>query len=273
MLMALSGRFEEAASLLGEAIEVAVTEGDVERAYQLQAQLSTLAAMVPSVPQVTIADHGGKIDPDSPTGRLVAAMEARAAVVNGTASEVIDAAKRALGNGAIIFAEEPELAAASIAVMALVGADEVKAARQAAERALAIARKRGATPEMVRARFLIGFTAWGSGDLVAAEADMRQAMNLARLAGIIPLALMCAGTLVEVLIERDELTAAEAELQAVGVADGPVASAFRAERVRARRRRFRRTCGPGRGDGLRSRSGRDGEPLCRTCTGRPWEAR
>jgi len=82
--------------------------------------LSTLASMVPSVPEVTVIDHDGRIDPDSPTGRRVAAMETRAAVVDGTAPEVIDAAKRALGNDCSIFAEEPELAAASIAVMALV---------------------------------------------------------------------------------------------------------------------------------------------------------
>lgn len=222
MLMALGGRFEEAAALLREAIEVAVAGDDVERAYQLQAQLSTLASMVPSVPEVTVDDHDGRIDPDSPTGRLVAAMETRAAVVDGTAHEVIDAAKRTLGNGCSIFAEEPELAAASIAVMALVAVDEVETARRAAERALVIARKRGATPEIVRARLLIGFCAWGSGDLVAAEADLRQGIDLARLAGIAPLVLMGVGPLLEVLIERDELSAAEAELQALGMADGPV---------------------------------------------------
>ncbi|HEY6145751.1 MAG TPA: AAA family ATPase [Solirubrobacterales bacterium] len=222
MLMALGGRFEEAAALLREAIEVAVAEDDVERAYQLQAQLSTLASMVPSIPEVTVADHAGRIDPDSPTGRLVAAMETRSAAVNGTSSEVVDAAKRALGNDCSIFAEEPELAAASIAVMTLVAVDEVETAHRAAKRALSIARKRGATPELVRARLLLGFCAWGSGDLVSAEADLRQGIDLARLAGIVPLVLMGVGWLLEVLIERDELAAAEIELQGLGMADGSV---------------------------------------------------
>jgi DNA-binding CsgD family transcriptional regulator/tetratricopeptide (TPR) repeat protein len=222
MLMALGGRFEEAAALLREAIEVAVAEDDVERAYQLQAQLSTLASMVPSVPEVTVVDHAGRIDPDSPIGRLVAAMETRSAAVHGTSSEVVDAAKRALGNDCIIFAEEPELAAASIAVMSLVAVDEVETAHRAAKRALSIARKRGATPELVRARLLLGFCAWGAGDLVTAEADLRQGIDLARLAGIVPLVLMGVGSLLEVLIERDELSAAETELQGLGMADGPV---------------------------------------------------
>jgi DNA-binding NarL/FixJ family response regulator len=222
MLMALSGRFEEAASMLVEAVEVAAAESDVERAYQLQAQLSTLAAMVPTVPEVDVGDLGAEIDPDSPTGRLAAAMEVRAAAVSGSARQLADAAKRALGNEGSIFAEEPELAAAAIAVMSLVAADEMEAARHGAERALAIANERGATPELVRARFLKGFVAWGYGDLVTAEADMRQGIDLARMAGIVPLVFMYTGALVEVLIERDELEAAEAELQAIGMAEGPI---------------------------------------------------
>jgi DNA-binding NarL/FixJ family response regulator len=221
MLMALAGRFEEAASMLVEAVEVAAGERDVERAYQLQAQLSTLAAMVPTVPEVDIDDLSGEIDPDSPTGRLAAAMEVRAAAVNGSARQLADAAKRALGNDGSIFAEEPELAAAAIAVMTLVTADEMEAAQHGAERSMAIARERGATTELVRGLFLKGFVAWGHGDLPAAEADLRQAIDLARLAGIIPLVLMYTGALLEVLIERDELEAAEKELEALGMAEGP----------------------------------------------------
>jgi DNA-binding CsgD family transcriptional regulator len=222
MLMTLTGRFEDAASMLREAVDVALADEDLERVYQLQAQLSTLAALVPTIPEVIVSDRSGQVDPDSPTGRLAAAMEVRAAVAGGTAAEVADAAKRALANDGSIFAEEPELAAAVISVMALVAVDEVDAAGRGAERALAIAKGRGATPELVRGRFLNGFVAWGRGDLVTAEADMRQAIDLARLAGILPLVLMYTGPLMEVLIERDELDAAEAQIQAVGMAEGQI---------------------------------------------------
>lgn len=220
MLMVLGGRFEEAASMLQEAVEIALAGDDLERAYQLQAQLSTLAAVLPSVPEVTVVDHRGRIDPDSPTGRLAAAMEVQAAAAHGTAAEVAAAGRRALGNEGSIFAEQPELAAASIAVMALVAVDEMEVAQRGAERALAVARERGATPELAQAHFLNGFVAWGYGDLVTAQADMRQAIDLARLAGIPPLVLMYTGPLMEVLIERDELDAAEAELEAVGMVEG-----------------------------------------------------
>jgi tetratricopeptide (TPR) repeat protein len=222
MLMAFNGRFEEAASLLKEAVDAAVDEGDVERAFQLQAQLSTVAAIVPSVPEVSIDVRPDQIDPDSPTGRLAAAMEARSVAVNGSARDVSAAGKRALGNEGSIFAEEPELIAAATTVMVLVGADEIEVARHGAERALAIARERGATGELVRARFLTGFVAWGCGDLVTAEADMRQAVDLAQLAGIMPLVLTYTGPLIEVLIERDELEAAEAGLRTIGMAEGPI---------------------------------------------------
>jgi DNA-binding CsgD family transcriptional regulator/tetratricopeptide (TPR) repeat protein len=226
MLMALGGRFEEAAALLREAIQVAVAEDDLERAYQMQAQLSTLAAIAPSVPEVTIDARPGRIEPGTPTARLAAAMEVRSAVANGTGQEIADAAKRALEDDGVIFAEEPELAAAAIAVMSLVTVDEVDAARYAAERALAIAREHGATPELARAQFLKGFVAWGAGDLVSAEADLHQAIDLARLAGIFPLVLMYTAPLMEVLIERDELEAAEAALQATGMADAPISFDF-----------------------------------------------
>jgi DNA-binding NarL/FixJ family response regulator len=224
MLMSLGGRFEEASTLLREASEVAVADEDFERAYQLQAQLSTLAAIASSVPDVTIDVRPGQIEPGSPTARLAAAMEVRSAVVKGTGREIADAAKRALGNDGSIFAEEPELAASSIAVMSLVSVDEVDTARYAAERALVIARERGATPELARARFLKGFVAWGSGDLIAAEADMRQAVDLVCLAGIFPLVLMYTPPLMEVLIERDELGTADEALQMTGMADALVPS-------------------------------------------------
>ena len=220
--MALAGRFEEALSILREAIEVAVAEDDVDRAFQLESQLSTIALLVPSAPEVDLSRYAGKIDPDSPTGRLAAAMEVRSAAANGTAQEASDAARRALGNDGIIFVEEPELVASTVAVLTLVAADEIEVARQAAGRALKIARERDAVPDLARGWFLNGFVAWGAGDLVAAEADMRQAMDLVRMAGIVPAVLTYTGPLMEILIERDELRAAEAELRSTGMLTGPI---------------------------------------------------
>jgi DNA-binding NarL/FixJ family response regulator len=223
MSMALSGRFAEAATMLRDAVDVVVADGDVERAFQLEAQLNTLAQVVPSVPKVNLDRYANQIDPDSPGGRLVAAMEVRARATSlSSARETAEAAKRALGDNGTIFAEDTDLISGPISVMTLVAADEMDAAEQAAKRALEIARERNAAPDLCRGWFLSGFVAWGYGDLIHAEADIRQSVDLARLAGIPPLVLMYMGSLTEILIERDELDAAETELRAVGAASGPL---------------------------------------------------
>jgi DNA-binding CsgD family transcriptional regulator len=220
--MSLGGHFEEAAAILKEAVELAVAEGEVERAFQLEAQLRTMAMLAPSLPSVDLSRYFDQIDPHSPAGRLAAAMEAGSAVAGGSAEEAAEAAKRALADDAVILVEEPELVAATLALLALVLADELDAARKAIERAHAIAQARDATPELVRSWFCSGFLAWASGDFPSAEADMRQAINLARLAGILPLALIYSSYLIEILIERDEMEEAEALLQATGLASGPI---------------------------------------------------
>jgi DNA-binding CsgD family transcriptional regulator len=222
MLLAMGGRFEDAAAVIGDAVEVALAEDQLESAFQLEAQLKTISLLGPSVPEVDLARYAGKIDPEGAAGRLAAAMEARTMAIHGTAEEAAAAAKRALADDAVIFAEEPELAAAVLCVLILVVCDEIDAARHAASRALAMAREDGAAPSLVRAWFLSAFVAWGLGDLITAEADMRQAIELARLAGIAPLVQLFTPGLIEILIERDELEAAEAELEATGMATGPV---------------------------------------------------
>jgi ATP/maltotriose-dependent transcriptional regulator MalT len=221
LALGFEGRFEEAGTLLKDAVEVAVAAGDVDRAFQLEAQLRTVSALVPSLPMVDLSRYADQIDPDSPGGRLAAAMEAGSMLAGGTAAEAAAAARRALVDGAI-FVEETELVAATLAVTVLVIANDLDAAREAVDRAHAIARERNGTPELVRSWFHRGFVAWGEGDLVAAEADMRQAVELSSLAGMAPTALMYRGHLIEMLIERDELEEAAATMQAAGLAAGPV---------------------------------------------------
>jgi len=220
--LSLGGRFEEAAAILKDGAELAVAEGDVERAFQFEAQLRTMAMLAPSLPKVDLRPYFDQIDPHSSAGRLAAAMEAGSAIAGGSAEEAAEAAKRALADNAAILVEEPELSAATIALVTLAFTDELDAAREAVERALAIAQERDATVELVRSWFCSGFLAWTSGDFVTAEADIRQAINLAQMAGLLLLSLAYSSYLVEILIERDELEEAEALMQAAGVATGPI---------------------------------------------------
>lgn len=221
MAIGMGGRFEEAATVVEEAVEVAEAQGDMERAFQLAAQLRTLALLGPSVRVVDLGRYADQIDPTSAIGRLAAAMEVRSLVVNGSGKEAAMAAKRALADDAAIFAEESEVAAAVTAVLTLVVSDEVEPARHAASRALAIARDSGAAASLMRALFVSGVAAWGSGDLVTAEAELRRGLDLARLTEVVPLAIIFVSALVEILVERDELEMAQAELRTIGMATGP----------------------------------------------------
>jgi DNA-binding CsgD family transcriptional regulator len=239
--LVLSGRLEEAIALLRDVVQVAVALGDVERAFQLEAHMNTLAAMVPSAPSVDLDRYADQIDRESPAGRLAAAMEMRKAMTSfsSSARHLVDTAERTLGNDGSIFAEDPDPFSAPAAVTMLVVTDEVDAARRPAERAFEVARERNGTPEVTRALYLSGFVAWGYGDLIRAEADIRQGLELARMAGIVPLLLMYAPVMAEILIERDELDAAEAELRSVGVATGslppnPISSVQLVARVHLR---------------------------------------
>jgi len=218
--LATNGRFEEAVSVLVDGVEAAIAEEDYEQAFQIDVQLRTLSNIVPAVPEIDLSGYVDQIDPDSPGGRLAAAVEARAKIIEVDAPGTAAAAKRALGKGGAIFREESEPIASLFAVMALVTLDETDAVQEAADQALAIARARDDTPGIARGHYLQGMAAWAVGDLASAEADMRQAVDLVRLAQILPYLLMFIGSFVEVLIERDELEAAERELQAVGLSDG-----------------------------------------------------
>ncbi len=225
MGMALEGRLAEAAEVLQAAIQTAADESDVERLLQFEAQLRTLAILIPGLPEGDLRQYSNAVEPDSPAGRLAAAIEARAAVAaveDGAARKAVEAAKRALGNDCAIFREESEMASATASVLILAIADEVEAATKAAGRALEIARERNATPDVSQGLFLRGFAAWSAGDLVAAESDVRQATELAGLAELGPLRLTFAGPLAEVLIERDELEGAEAIMAESGIGTGPI---------------------------------------------------
>jgi DNA-binding CsgD family transcriptional regulator len=220
--MALGGRFEEAASMLTVAAEVAAEEGNLERAFQLEAQLRTIAMALPSAPEVNLERFRDQVDPDTPAGRLAAALEAGSAAAGGSAREAVDAARRALGRDGALFAEELDLTAPMMVVFVLIVAEEVAAARRGAEQALAFALERGATTELSLARGLNGMVSWAAGDLTAAETDLRQSIELARLVGLPPIIVTFTAILIDVLVERNELEAAEAELRALAMAEGPL---------------------------------------------------
>ncbi len=215
--MIFNGRAADARSLLERAIAVATERGDVESVFRLEAQLSLLVRRPVTVTRARLAPYRARIEPDSVTGRLAAAHAAEWHAIDGTAADATEAARHALGRDGRIFAEQPEFFAPGRPLLALILADELDAAQRSAARALTIARERGATPEIVAAWWMNGGVAWARGDLVAAEADIRQALDVARLGKLRLAELPLQAVLVGVLVSRGELDGADAEIEASGM--------------------------------------------------------
>jgi DNA-binding CsgD family transcriptional regulator len=223
--MILNGRSKDAIPLLERAIAVANERRDVERAFRLEAQLSLVAPRALVATRARLAPYVDRIEPDSKSGRLAAALASEWHAFDGTAADATDAARRALARGGRIFVEQPEFFAPGRPVLAFILADELDEAQRAADQALAFARQRSATPELVAAFWMSSGVAWARGDLGAAEADARQALEIARLGRLrfaeLPLQAQLAG----MLVARGELDAAEAQIEA-GSMNGQIPDAF-----------------------------------------------
>ncbi len=217
MWMILSGHGNRAIEFLEQGIAIAGARGDVESAFRMEAQLSAIQQQPLPVWRERLSRYVDQIPPDGVSGRLAAALIAEWSAFDGTAADAVAAARRALSDDGRIFVEQPELFAPGRAMLALVFADELEAARRGAGQALAHARRRSATPELVSAWWHNSFVAWAYGDLAAAEADIRQSLAAARLGRMRfaepPLVAVLAG----LLLARGEQGAAEAELVAGGL--------------------------------------------------------
>jgi DNA-binding CsgD family transcriptional regulator len=217
MWMIFNGRPNEAAPLLERASEEARRRGDVDAAFRLEAQLGLVAQEPLPDTRERLLKYRGRIQPDSASGRLAAALESEWHAFDGTAVDATRAARVALSHDGRIFTEQPEFFAPGRALLALMLSDELDAAGHAAERALALARARNATPELVAAWWMGSGVAWARGDLAASEADARQALGVARLGGLRLAELPLQAVVIGMLVTRGELDEAEAELEASGM--------------------------------------------------------
>jgi DNA-binding CsgD family transcriptional regulator len=215
--MILNGRSEDALPLLERAIAVANEQGDVDAAFRMEAQLNLLARRSLPAARARLLTYVDRIPPDSASGRLAAALESEWHAFDGTADDAIAASRRALARDGQIFLDQPEFFSPGRPVLALIHADELDEAQRAAEQALRYARRRGATPELIAALWMTGGVAWARGELAAAEADARQALDIARLGRLGIAEVVVRAVLAGVLVLRGELDAADAELEAGGL--------------------------------------------------------
>jgi tetratricopeptide (TPR) repeat protein len=143
---------------------------------------------------------------------LLATLALESAYANWPAPETAALAARALGRGALIAEQSADAPACYAAIHALVAAEELDDAKRFLGAALEDARRRGSAFGFALASMCRSHTQLVSGQVDEAIADGRAALALATENGWQEAMPWIAGFLINALIERDELDAAEAEL-------------------------------------------------------------
>jgi DNA-binding CsgD family transcriptional regulator len=206
-------RFDEAVRLLERAKQAALSAGDYDALMRFQAQDVT----APTEKRPAWERYRGDIPPGSQAERLLLALEAwRAYWLAQPATTVVPLALRALDDGRI-WQGQPPMQPIGILIYLLIRADELNAAEKAIDQFVAAARARGSTPAVAVALALRGELALARGEVGRAEPDLRAAVQAMRQTGLVVHNAFLLGSLVEVLVERGELRAAEQELESDGL--------------------------------------------------------
>jgi hypothetical protein len=204
------------AALLKRATAAATDSGDDDLVARLQglAVFWTNRGPADALANLDRLEEG--VEPDSAGERMYLAMRALYTICAGaSAGTVVELARRALAGGSV-WAENIDTVVPDFAVMALRNAGD------GGERALAQARALSGSRRSMQYSvepFHHGEQAFLRGQVAEAEADARAAVELSHQQGY-PLANPpWIALLVEILVERDDLAGAEAELARAGMAD------------------------------------------------------
>jgi len=216
-LLTGSGRLDQGMEILERAIARADEAGDLMLAVSMEAELISYTQLPPALAHERFARYDGRLAEDSPEQRLALTLRAWwSGQLGEPASKAADLATRALAGGHV-FEEHPNLPPLSQAILVLVRADALDTADEAAGRLIATATRRGNVIGLCGGWYARAFSAQRRGErLDSAEADARQAVDTARLHGFAAAAPPLSALLIEVLLDRGELDAAERELDAAG---------------------------------------------------------
>jgi ATP/maltotriose-dependent transcriptional regulator MalT len=212
------GRGEEATAFLKRAVELAVATGDHHLALRLDAQRIILEQLVPAAARAQFERYRDLIEPGTPGERLWLALHAwwSSQLGDTTAAEVGHMAARAWEGGRIVLEDSDGMASAS-SILALLRADELDLVARALDHFESASQRTRATPAVAGHAYLTACLAHDTGDLVTAQADARRAVEAARGGGFLLAFPIWIALLVDVLIERGELDAAEQEIEASGM--------------------------------------------------------
>jgi tetratricopeptide (TPR) repeat protein len=135
---------------------------------------------------------------------------ARRFLLGGSAAAVTEAVERAVAAPELLLEAAADSYWLELAISALFKADRLEAARRTVEAALSHAQRRGSAPGFASASAWRAWIALRAGDAAAAEADARAAQD-----AVPPDAwqrVWCTCALIDVLVERGDLDAAQAAL-------------------------------------------------------------
>lgn len=207
-------RVEQSAALLDRAMSAAATAGDHGLVVRLESFRVMWTRLPPKEALAGLARYKDRIEPDTAGERVLLGMQALWGLLTGEPrATVVDLAQRALADGRI-WTEQSENLLPTTVTSVLLWTDELDAAERAIDRNLSTSRARGAALGIAAAAYSRADLAYLRGNVAQAEADARAAVEASRQGGF-PLAYpMWTARLIEILIERDELEAAEDELAA-----------------------------------------------------------
>ena len=209
------GRIEEMVSLLEGATSAAVHAGDHDLAARFQGMLSFWTLEPPAEARARLDRFKDRIKPDSPGERLYLALQAWWGLLTGEPRATVAAlARRAVKDGKI-WREYPDTPMPTVATSVLRQTDELDAAKRGHDEYVSIVGSHGSWA-IVGGAWERGELAFMRGDVAEAEAAARTAVEMAREAGFLLAFPPWLAMLVEILVERDDLAGAEAELSAAG---------------------------------------------------------
>jgi DNA-binding CsgD family transcriptional regulator/tetratricopeptide (TPR) repeat protein len=214
------GKFDEAVSILERAIQAADRSGDLRLAVTLETQLIMRGQCSPESALRRLRRYDGRLAEGTPERRLAHASEAlMGSLMGNPASEVAAAARAALAGGTIFAEHQWLLTSSAPAIVALARAEQPAAAIDAAERLIKVAGEQGVITGVASGWHARAIARYRTGDLRSAEADMRQALEVARTHMFLDAVPTWPALLIEILVDRGELEDAEHVLPARALAD------------------------------------------------------
>ncbi|HEX8123777.1 MAG TPA: AAA family ATPase [Solirubrobacteraceae bacterium] len=223
--LAAAGSTDELAAVLDRAAAAAEMAGDVGAAVRLRVQRVTWAHTPPAEAQRQLAPYSDALA-GSPDEALLLAVQSwwLHFTPGARAGDAADLAARAVGDGRRLI-ERTGVAQGPQAILVLLRAERDDAAEHAIDRLAADARAEGEAPTLAGTAYLRGELALLRGEVARAVAETRAAVEAGRQGDFLAAVPIWLATLVEALVEHDELDAAEAELVAGGMA-GPLPASY-----------------------------------------------